>query len=123
MAVSCRPTWFLNMTTEPLNSRETAILIWFWIEVSPCKPLTPEGSRAYRKRGAKAVRHVVGSGGHHSTLSPMSNLPGVRVALTLPLDVRDRLGQIADREHRTMSQQVAFWVEQASAETTTEKDS
>ena len=43
----------------------------------------------------------------------MANLPGVRVALTLPLNIRERLEQLADAEHRTMSQQVAFWVEQA----------
>jgi hypothetical protein len=51
----------------------------------------------------------------------MSNLPRLRVALTLPLDVRNRLGQIADREHRTMSQQVVFWVKQADAESQQEK--
>lgn len=46
----------------------------------------------------------------------MANLPGVRVALTLPLNIRERLEQLADAEHRTMSQQVAFWVDQAESE-------
>ena len=46
----------------------------------------------------------------------MASLPGVRVALTLPLNIRERLEQLADAEHRTMSQQVAFWVDQAGLE-------
>jgi hypothetical protein len=50
----------------------------------------------------------------------MANLPGVRVALTLPLNIRERLEQLADAEHRTMSQQVCFWVERASTEATAE---
>lgn len=43
----------------------------------------------------------------------MANLPGVRVALTLPLDIRERLGQLAAAERRSMSQQVVWMVEQA----------